>query len=229
LYHAYDTAGGVYTGRQGLLREFHYTNDGWVEFVKESPTDFNTSQMESDAFIKNNATSPWQWSVFQNVERKIKKDKIELAALPSPSGAFIGQKTYSLNYDATTKIDRKKSSAVAGIALIGDESNTISAFINEASVSVVRVKNGKDSMLYTQTIPKGKTLYLRMQVRNGKDITFLYSNNGRNFSVLNKQNANGAYLPPWDRALRAGVIAKGTETQRGIFKNFEISNVKIYK
>ena len=48
-----------------------------------------------------------------------------------------------------------------------------------------------------------------MDVRNGKDITFKYSSTGEIWTPLNTQPVNGDYLPPWDRAVRAGVVVKG--------------------
>ena len=33
MYHAYHTTGSVYTGRQGLIKEFRFTPEGWVEFI----------------------------------------------------------------------------------------------------------------------------------------------------------------------------------------------------
>lgn len=226
LHHAYDTAGGVYTGRQGLLQEFRFTPDGWIQFVKEQAASISLSETEVNEFDKRSLADEWQWSVFQTVNKKIKNSETELNALTAPTGAFLGKKTYTLNYDATMKVNRKLSSAATGIGLLGDERNTISALIKGSKITVVQVKNNKDSALLTKTIPLTTTLYLRMQVRNGKDIMFLYSNDGKSFSVLNKQSINGAFLPPWDRALRAGVVAKGTTSQKGVFADFKIKNLK---
>ncbi len=36
LYHAYNNVTDVFTGREGMLVEFKFTNDGWIEFVKDS-------------------------------------------------------------------------------------------------------------------------------------------------------------------------------------------------
>jgi hypothetical protein len=63
-----------------------------------------------------------------------------------------------------------------------------------------------------------------MLVRNGKDITFQYSLNGRDFIPLNEMTVYGTYLPPWDRAVRAGVIAKGTDNAKGVFRDFTMIN-----
>jgi hypothetical protein len=80
-----------------------------ADFVKE---DFNDKSLKQ-----------WQWSVFQNPGRRIKGGKLHLTAIPTPTGAFLGQKSFSLSYDVTTTVQVNKSDAESGIALIGDEKN----------------------------------------------------------------------------------------------------------
>jgi hypothetical protein len=63
-----------------------------------------------------------------------------------------------------------------------------------------------------------------MQVRNGKEIRFFYSSNGKRFTALSMNGMDGSFLPPWDRALRAGIIAKGEEGTEGVFDSFEMVN-----
>jgi hypothetical protein len=35
---------------------------------------------------------------------------------------------------------------------------------------------------------------------------------------------DGSFLPPWDRAVRAGIVAKGADGTTGVFDNFEMVN-----
>ena len=63
-----------------------------------------------------------------------------------------------------------------------------------------------------------------MQVANGKDITFLYSLDGKDFKTVNSQPADGSYLPPWDRSIRVGLLSKGNEGQKAIFDRFQLQN-----
>lgn len=220
LYHAYDTAGGVYTGRQGLLKEFTFTEDGWVKFVDEVKPSVKVPQVREDEFRGRTLSHHWQWNVFQDVRAQQKGRRLELDALPDNGGAFLGQKTYSLDYEVMAEVHRGKSDAVAGIALIGDEKNLIKAQVNGDRVEVVQVKGGEETILSTQTIDKDKKGHLRMIVRNGKDISFAYSRSESDFMELTKEPISGAYLPPWDRALRVGVIAKGAPGTKAVFDEF---------
>lgn len=223
LYHAYDTASNVYVGRQGLLAEFRFTPDGWIEFIEDRTQPAVAIPSIDERFKERTLSHHWQWSVFQNMDKQVKRRRLQLGALPTPSGAFLGQKTYGLNYEATAIVDNRRSGSAAGIALIGDERNMVSALISKDSIKVVQLKDNKDSIVYAHALDPKKKTHLRMQVRNGKDILFLYSRNGRDFIPLNSSPVNGYYLPPWDRALRVGVVAKGNEPQKGVFKRFAVN------
>lgn len=65
-----------------------------------------------------------------------------------------------------------------------------------------------------------------MRVKDGKDVTFSYSHNEGSPKVLNNEPIDGSYLPPWDRALRIGVAAKGNASQKAVFEEFEVMHDK---
>ncbi len=226
MYHAYDTAGYINTGRQGLLQEFKFLPDGWLEFVNDQIPGIKMLEKRGDEFNGERLSDNWQWSVFQNINKTVKKGRLQVFGLPETSGAFMGQKPYTTDYNSTVEILHRKSTTAAGIALIGDEKNIISALIKGSDVYVTEVKDGRDSVLSTHTIPRRKKGFLQMQVRNGKDISFLYSKDGKNYIPLNKEKIDGAYLPPWDRGLRVGVVSKGTPDQKALFDNFEITDIE---
>lgn len=50
LYHGYDAQSTVFTGREGLLQEFRFTPDGWIEFVKEPGTVSRDAVPRTDRF-----------------------------------------------------------------------------------------------------------------------------------------------------------------------------------
>ena len=226
LYHAYDAKENVYTGRQGLLIEFRFTPDGWVEFIKQKSPGVSVVTI-TDNFKDKKLSTDWQWSVFQNFNKKLKKGRLQLSALASPTGAFLGQKTHKADYTVDALVLNAKTTAAAGVAVIGDEKNTISVLLQKNTVTVMQVKNNRDSVIATATIPQKKKTHLRMQVRNGKDITFSYSINGKDFVIINNTPADGAFLPPWDRAIRAGLVAKGGSDTKAVFDSFTLNNQPI--
>lgn len=223
LYHAYDTKSHVFTGRQGLLMEFTFTPDGWIKFLpSETSVAAVSAPAVTDEFEGDSLSHNWQWNVFQTVNYDLKKGCLFLNALPEPVGAFLGQKTYWSNYEATTMVNRKKSTAAAGIAAIGDEKNMVRAQVKGNNLQVITVINGKETEVAQKEIGKGKEIYVQMQVQNGKDISFFYSNNGRDFQQVNSQPVDGAFLPPWDRAVRAGLTSQGNTEQIAVFEKFTL-------
>ena len=61
-----------------------------------------------------------------------------------------------------------------------------------------------------------------MQVKNGKDIHFYYSTDGNYFVLLNETDIDGSFLPPWDRAVRTGIVAKGEKNTSAVFDSFKL-------
>ena len=223
LYHAYHKDASIYTGRQGLVREFRFTTDGWIEFLNEPSPQASASNMDAqDEFNSKKLSVEWQWIVFQKIKTQLKGGNVELSAMPQASGAILGRKTYSADYDALVEVNRKSSTAAAGIGLIGDEKNSIAAIIKGITVKIVQVKNGKETLLSSHSIGTFKQGHLKMQVRNGKDILFYYGNRESDFKPLNRQPIDGKYLPPWDRALRIGLVAKGASNEKAVFEEFEV-------
>jgi beta-xylosidase len=224
LYHAYDTESTVYTGREGLLAEFRFTPDGWVEFVQNDTAmaALKTPPVR-DNFNSHTLANQWQWSVFQNINYRLINGQLYLTAQPGSTGSFLGQKTLEADYTATTLLLPRKSTSALGIGAIGDEKNAVYALVDKNKIKVVKVKDDKESVIEEKTIPTPNTIHLSMRVKDGKEITFLWSRNGKNFTKINTKPVDADYLPPWDRAVRAGLIAKGDPNQKAVFERFEMT------
>lgn len=225
MYHAYNTNSTVYTGRQGLLQEFKFTPDGWVEFINDSTAvDVSIPSGVEDKFNGSKLSDQWQWNVFQKITTNVKNGMLQLGALPDATGAFLGTKTFSNNYTVISKINSQKSTAAAGVAAIGDEGNIISALYRDGVLQISMVKNGKDSTLLSQPFIPRKSFYIQMDVANGKDILFSYGTSKRKMMHLNQAPVDGYFLPPWDRAIRAGLVSKGESSDVAAFDEFEMIN-----
>ena len=148
-----------------------------------------------------------------------------LTAQPTPSGAFLGQKTLSGNYEATVVVRPRKTEAAAGIAVIGDEKNLVSALYENGKLNVYLLRDGKTTDPFSKAVDASRKLYLQVQVRTGKDLMFRYSTDGRNFLPLNDRPVEGSFLPPWDRALRVGLLAKGSGDAAADFESFTLKNL----
>lgn len=225
LYHAYDTANTVFTGRQGLLVEYRFTPAGWIEFVNQPASPPAPVEQIIDEFKGNGLSDLWQWSVFQPVKYTVKNDCLFLPALDSFPFTFLGQKTYSGNYSATALVNTKRSTVWSGIGAIGDERNLVSAMLHNGMARVVMFREGKVTLVAEQSIGNHKTVWLKMTVRDGKHLSFLYSTDDNTYIELNKQPIDADYLPPWDRAVRAGVIVANGKGV-GAFERFQLTQLQ---
>jgi beta-xylosidase len=222
LYHAYDTAGTVFTGRQGLLREFVFTPDNWIQFKRDTMSKGLVIQEEKDEFSGSILQKPWQWSTNEPVKYRLQAGKLFLNAGGASRAAFLGRKTMTTHYRASIKLDRKRSTAASGMALVGDDQNRVAAYIIGNTVELIKTKAGKDSLFLSIPIPRHRMASLVMEVRNGKDISFYLGHKRNRLQKLNIVSIDGAFLPPWDRAPRVGLIVKGAAEQKGVFDHFEM-------
>lgn len=221
MYHAYDRASNKYTGRQALIRGFEFTADNWLRFTDEylSPADKRTTYTVTETFDQPKLDPQWSWSVFNRPEMDLKNGKLALR-IKDQREVFIARKIDSPNYEATVEIVPAKG-ALTGVALIGDDKNIIYAAAKQDSIHVSMIKNGASSSLGTFPVKaKGKRLHLRMDVKNNTDISFHYSLAGKDYTFLKIASTDISYLPPWDRAVRAGIVARGVAGEAAVVEGF---------
>ncbi|OQP56110.1 glycoside hydrolase [Niastella yeongjuensis] len=224
LYHAYSTNSGAYGGRQGLLNEFEFTADGWVRFLNGSNYGkVKATEKNEDDFSNQTLTGNWHWSIFQQVQYKIANNTLQLQALPSIAGAYIGQSVIASDYTAEVTV-QKNTTSQAGLALIGDDKNILSAIVDSNTIRLVQVRKGETQVLAEEKIKQPSNISLKAQVKNNTQVTFMYSADGAQFNVLNNTAADISYLPPWDRAVRIGLVSKGPLEKAAFFKNFVLVN-----
>jgi beta-xylosidase len=155
LYHGYDRETSAFTGRQGLLSEFTFTSDGWIEMVKDAG---NNSSADVPASVLDNFKArflddKWQWSVFQAPQYKLKSKNLTLTANASSSGAYLGQKIYWGDYTATTAILTKEQDAIAGLGAIGDDENTLSVVLSGDKIKVNQLKKIRTQRCQRNLLP----------------------------------------------------------------------------
>jgi hypothetical protein len=219
LYHAYHAKGGVYAGRQGVLKEFRFTDDGWITLVNDTLQSVKPQKI-SDSFSGKDLSPEWQWSVFNPAKYKIGKGVIQLMANSVDSVSFLARKTLTEDYSSEVTLIRKASDAAGGLSIVGDEKNMISLIVEKDRVYILKFENDKKEILYETKILSSDRLTLKVNVLEGYKILFSYGNEIGKFNPVNKDAIDGTYLPPWDRALRVALVAKGEKGQKVVFDNF---------
>lgn len=220
LYHGYHSLDNVYTGRQGLLKEFTFTPEGWIALVEDDGGAPAPPIRIYDEFNDSELSSHWQWSVFQNPRYRVAKGMLELWTVPGVAGAFLAQKIYNGDYQASVTIYPRRSKAEAGLAVIGDEKNLIGITLLKDKLSVWKIQGNQKYLLEEKSLSIKNGIQLRAVAENGNKINFFYSVDGDDFQKLNANTVDGAYLPPWDRAIRVGVVAIGSKAAKAVFDDF---------
>lgn len=234
LYHAYHAESFVYPGRQGLLDKFTFNSDGWPVFESKSPSarkariarnDMNIN----DEFNSDRLSPSWQWPVNSQPQYTVENANngiIQLKARPANLGAVVAQRTQSGNYEAITELDRTslKNNVQAGLAAIGDQVNAIGVSAAGKKITLWQVKAGKQQVLTQANLPESPNLQLRLLAREGNKLQFSWSTDGQSWNHLGQQPVDGAYLPPWDRGVRVGLVAKGAPAGNAQFNWFRLVN-----
>jgi xylan 1,4-beta-xylosidase len=74
-------------------------------------------------------------------------------------------------------------------------------------------------------------VHLRMEVRDGRRYQFSFSADGRKWTPVGQKGVgesagppeiDGDYLPPWDRAVRAGLFVMGEPGASASFDSFRL-------
>ena len=224
LYHAYDKVSTVYTGRQGVLKEFRFTDDNWIQFVDKPLGDDLPLTGFSDAFNGPELHEFWQWSIFKTMEPRFENGTLIVSADSTASGSYLGTKILSGNFTATLKL-AKGSGAATGLAVIGDDENLVTLYHDKDYLRIVQVQGGATKEIAKLKVAASAPMFLRMQTRDGNKITFTFSRNGTKYQPIPGGTVDGSYLPPWDRALRIGPASKGAPSTTAAFDDFRV----IYK
>lgn len=229
LYHAYNTEGSVYVGRQGVLEKILWTADGWPTFANNSGYERSKASLEFQDDFKKRLDPIWQWRVTQDIHYKTGKKGLLLQASEENEklGTLLVQGTKSLDYQYEATIFPAENAA-AGLAVIGGANNGFGAPPAGMGISV----KGNQVVLWetlaqetkeiaTLTISKSKTVKLILSMRDGYKMSTSVIVNGKTIAVGEEQDVN--HLVPWGMGFRLGLVAKGDSSADAHFKSVKIS------
>ena len=238
LYHAYSTDGSVYTGREGLLDRIYWNDEGWPYFSETAPSvaaaaphqqNAAEEKFVTDEFKQAELAQGWQWPVDKGASiyriSAAQEGLLFLLAAPDKIGNLLAQRTTAPNYTATTAIDKQNLPAgtQAGLAAIGDQENAVGVSVGKDKLTLWSVKESKRQTIKEVPSPDAQQVQLRLITRNGDQMQFAWSTDGTNWQVLNEQALDASYLPPWDRAVRVGLTAKGPANATAAFEWFRLA------
>ncbi len=227
LYHAYAADAFIYVGRQGVLDLITWSEDGWPAINRGTGTSVEasfpfpgaTQQHVRDFFDDFTATKllpQWQWPQSHEPKAKLTGGNLTLASDTAMKDDFVAGvvavKTVSGDYLATTELSTGsvEASESAGLSAYGDRENALGVSLRGGQLLVWKRQRNKQEMLSTNSVPPGKTIFLRMSASAGHKFSFSASADGQRWHNLGGNvDVEGAYLPPWDRGIRVALVAGG--------------------
>ncbi|PYK60691.1 MAG: xylosidase [Verrucomicrobia bacterium] len=243
LYHAYDVETFVYTGREMLLDEVKFGDDGWPTIndgkgpsaVAPSPLGITQTQKEYsffDDFTSEHLGAGWQWP--QANEPSIRLDAAnggQLVLAPTSEhasdmvGAVVARSTTSGDYEATTVVDARglKLGAFAGLSAFGDPANGLGLAVGEGKAIVWQREKNHSKTVAEMDGVIWPSVYLRLTARGGNRFQFAVSSDGRDWKPVG-ETAEGGYLPPWDRSVRVALTVGGVVGAEARFNSFRIES-----
>ncbi|EAZ81980.1 glycoside hydrolase family 43 protein [Algoriphagus machipongonensis] len=228
LYHAYNTEGSVYVGRQGVLEKIEWTDDNWPILANNAGYERSKASLEFNDNFKERLDPIWQWRVTQDIQYKTGEEGLKLQASKENEtlGTLLVQGTKSLDYqyEATIIPDEQ---AAAGLAVIGGANNGFGAPVAGMGVSVRgdqlmlwETINQKTNEIATVNISSENPVKLILSMEEGYKMSTSAIVDGEIIQVGEIQDVK--HLVPWGMGFRLGLVAKGSKDSYAHFKEVKI-------
>lgn len=219
LYHAYNQAGSVYVGREGVLEKINWTDDGWPVFANDARYDRDPASLDyTDQFTQPSPV--WRWRVGQPATYTVGKDNLALNASKANDGigTLLVQPITYINYEVTAHVVRSSTDEQRGasLAMIGGATNRFGAPIAGIGVGIFggniqvwRIAKDDESLLQALDIGQTTdTIALKMAVSDGYLVDFYWQEEGGQWKPV-LQGYDASSLVPWGMGFRVGVAARG--------------------
>jgi hypothetical protein len=134
------------------------------------------------------------------------------------ASAVVARPTRAGDYVATTRVvpPREPDRAMVGLAVYGDADNALGISATSTGIVVWKREKGVQQLLARASVDAGPSVDLRITARDGQRFQFAYSADGDTWKSFGDE-ADGGYLPPWDRAVRVTLTVGGRAGADGRF------------
>jgi xylan 1,4-beta-xylosidase len=236
LYHAYHARTFVYVGRQGLLDEIIWQENGWPAINGGNGPRTNmtgkagveTRQSAAlkfaDQFSEGRLRPEWQWPQNNHPDARIENGFLVLRPAGSNAqdvvASVIAVKTTTANYTATTAVDAGElgPESKAGLSAYGDRENALGVVSDGSNITLWRKQRNKSETVFTMPSPRSDRIHFRMAAKDGHRFRFSMSQDGKEWKTIGKDvDVEGEHLPPWDRGIRVALTSGGSAKATGRF------------
>jgi xylan 1,4-beta-xylosidase len=117
-------------------------------------------------------------------------------------------------------VSKLGAGARVGLSAYGNPENALGISVGDSQVALWRREKNQHQQIAVLNAPKTALLHLRLEARDGSRFRFAVSSDGKQWKEVG--DAEGAYLPPWDLAVRVALTAGGNPGALGKFDYLRI-------
>jgi xylan 1,4-beta-xylosidase len=236
LYHAYSTAGTVYTGREGMLDEIKFGADDWPMMNDrtgpsvQAPSPLGAVQKNRGGVYSENFTgeyldSGWQWPQQHEPVHKLENGRLLLTATHGTNfvAGVLARSTTAPDYSAVAVFETSslKPGNAIGLCAFGDSDNSVGAVFCDGKMITWRREHGTTSQIASQSAPTAAKLYVRLTAHDGYRFQLEVSADSAKWDNCGPAT-DARNLPPWDRSVRVALTVGGVAGASGTFDSFSI-------
>ncbi|MFT4022906.1 MAG: family 43 glycosylhydrolase [Flavihumibacter sp.] len=224
LHHAYDKAGTVYTGRQGMLSALAWNDEtNWPRLLAPATTG-NQPAGIADEFDAATPAIYWQWDWRHSTAQVQQKNgRLSLAGISksdNQAGTVLTVRPAQPAFKVQTAMPAA-SPALTGLAYYGDATAAIGFGVEKNKLIVWQIKNKERKQLATRSLP-GEKAELQIQVTAEHKALFKYRLPGKAWQNMPLEPVPVDFLPQWDRSPRPGLHTHATTRNPATFDYFSL-------
>jgi len=232
LYHAYHPEDFEYAGRQGMLDEVTWGENGWPSInggkgpsaqarAPHGVPEREVRQPISDEFDGGSLSPLWQWPWDRPPVRDLQSGALVLRAsgrdTGNPVDTVVARPTRDGDYVAITRVlIGTNGAAMAGLAAYGNSDNAIGLSVHAGQARLWQREKGRHRSLAHVNVPDVPAVLLRLTAKQGRRYQFAMSADGTQWTDVGEE-ISGEQLPPWDLAVRVALAVGGPAGSEGRF------------
>lgn len=236
LCHAYLAGDRFYGGRQGYLAEMVIGDDDWLHITGGSiarlqgTTPFKETIQQpivhfTDNFQHSQLSDSWTWNYgYSYLQATVGNGTLRLSGTPignNTTGTALCFRPTTPTYSYETQVTNQNAS-FKGLTFYGDAGNLVALGTKNTQIILKEVRDGQETILYEHPL-SSSTPYLKIEVTNGCQCTFLWSDDGEvwhPFDTISPEK-DYSYLVRWDRVARPGLLHSGNPEEPAEFSYFD--------
>jgi beta-xylosidase len=237
LFHSYESGSSFFRGRQGVLQEVTWNDDGWpsmncgrgVSVAATSPFGKPQTSFKQvlDEFKGHQLAAEWQWPAgHKPLIQTATRDGSGLILGASdtessgPFDAILTRRVQSANYVASTAVRvQSDRQARSGLLVFGTRRSAVGVAVSADGIVLCDTRRGASSDLRLVK-RKWNVVHIRV-ISTGDLFKFEISPDSKSWETLGE--ASGLFEAPWDGSVRLALFAGGARNAKAEFQFFGLS------